>query len=157
MDRDCLFCGSKFKVERKTRLFCQNACKTAYNRENRLRCFYCGSLAASRDHITPVSTSGKPRGFECDELVNSCLDCNYRMNDLYPYSLISRVEHLALSIYKQFKLDSAVPQWNDEEIEELGQSLRQAVKAKIEERKIATERYLHIKGVLLKLNRFESK
>ena len=145
--RDCLFCATRFVAKLDRRIFCSSVCRMRYNREERLRCFYCGELASSRDHIYPQSARmNGGSNFEGQETVNVCMECNSAMTDKFAHSLELRIEYLIAWTEKRYKLEKIIPEWDDDEIKELGYSLRVRIQAKIRERQRAIERTLHMRA-----------
>jgi hypothetical protein len=149
VSRDCLFCATRFTAVMQRRLFCSAVCRVRYNREEKLRCFYCGELATDRDHVWPHSaqTLGERR-WRGQETVNACGDCNGRLGAQSPGNLEKRIEVLMASVAKEHKLQKTMPEWNDEELGDLGASLRKRIAGKIRARQRAIERFLHMQAVL---------
>lgn len=147
--RDCLFCSSRFTARLERRLFCSDICRARYNREEKLRCFYCGELATSRDHIYPHSarTSIGKNVFEGQETVNACTECNTALSDKFPFSIENRVAYLEQWLIDRYDLHETLPEWFDDEIFELGETLRRGIAGKIRQRQRAIERILHVRGV----------
>ncbi len=147
VNRDCLYCTKRFTATTERRLFCSDACKMRYNREERLTCFYCGEIAPTRDHITPQAFSAT-EGFRGKETVNCCRKCNSTLGAAAPRSIEGRVLYLVERTIIQYELNNPIPEWDDEEIEELGPNLRSFVEAKIRERQRAFQRLFFMKGTL---------
>jgi hypothetical protein len=148
VSRNCHNCGTRFTTSSTKRLFCSDRCKVRYHRAHSLTCFYCGDLADSKDHILPQAF-----GNGAGETVLSCRDCNTRMNAFGPLSIDQRVSRLIESLTKKHQLDRPIPEWDDEELEELGYSLRQRIKAKLHQRQNAIERVIHIRKRLNEIRR----
>lgn len=139
VNRNCHYCGTRFETSNTRRLFCKDACKTRYNREHRLTCFYCGELATSKDHIYP-QLFGDGNG----DTVNACTECNSTMQAVHEHSIENRVAFLYKRYVKKYQLDKQIPEWDDEELNELGYTLRSAIQSKIMQRQRALERAIHI-------------
>jgi len=156
-NRDCQYCGTRFRVELNSRLFCSGRCRQRYHRENRLKCFYCGELGTSRDHIfahsARINVGRGTRNFAGQETVNSCDECNNIMGNRHPYSILDRVAYLIERLDARYQLQVQVPEWDEEELEELGQNLRRMIGAKIKQRQRALERRSHAKIVYDRINR----
>ena len=145
VNRDCIYCGTRFLVKTNRRIFCSDKCKTRYNREERLTCFYCGDLASTRDHITPQSVcSDYGKKFAGVEVVNCCRECNALLGANFPFNMLERMNYLSRRIVNKYKLNKPIPEWSDEEIKELDGNLRKSVRAKIRERQRAIERKLNL-------------
>jgi hypothetical protein len=154
MDRLCLYCAERFHVENQRRIFCSDKCKTRHNRETNLTCFYCGELADTKDHITPHSTEnpGLVKWLGRDT-VNCCRECNNILGTNYPYNLFQRANFLKDKLIKKYNLDKGAPEWDDDEVRELGRSLRERVNGKIRTRQRAQNRVLYLKAVILEIAR----
>lgn len=153
MFRHCLYCDTKFKIQRNTAAFCSDTCRSRYNRENYLQCFYCGELATSRDHVTPHAVSPtETRDFGLDETVRCCMPCNSQLGSKGAYNLLMRIAWLIERTVQKHKLLEPIPDWSDEEIAELGPNLRRQVKHLMRQRERHMTRVIYMRGVLLKLN-----
>lgn len=142
--RDCLYCAKRFEAKLTRRIFCSNACRARYNRERSLSCFYCGEVANTKEHITPQSVMRMGNG----ETVRACADCNSCIGATCPVDLEERVQTLIERFTRRFKLTKTIPEWDDEEISELGPALKRKVRQKIYERQRAINRVLYMEGVL---------
>lgn len=148
MQRACQFCSERFTVQNGRRLFCSDKCKVRYHRENGLRCFYCGDLADTKDHVEPHAC-GDPRAARWlgRDTVSACRECNGLLRDVFPTDFVRRIDYLAGRLVKKYQLDRPVPEWDDDEIAELGPKLRQAVRGKVYARQHASDRVWHVKAV----------
>jgi hypothetical protein len=156
MHRSCLYCAERFEVRNSRRVFCSDTCRVRYNREHKDRCFYCGELADTRDHLTPqaVGSAGLSQWLGQD-VVQCCRECNMLLGDRYAYALIPRMEHLAHALVRKYKLADAVPEWDDSEVEELGPSLRSYVRGRVRARQRALDRVWHVRAVISVIRRYE--
>lgn len=129
-------------------MFCSDRCRVKYNREVHLACFYCGELGAQRDHITPHSLMnvGKVRKFKGKETVNACPECNKLASNKNGIFLEDKILMLIERYKTRYSLLDIIPEWSDEELKELGTSLKSAVKNKILKRQVAIEKVLHLKA-----------
>lgn len=148
VSRNCHNCGTRFTTNSNRRLFCSDKCKIRYHREHSLTCFYCGDLADSKDHVFPQAHGGAS-----GETVISCRDCNFRMGALGSLSVDQRICHLIESLERKHQLNKPIPEWDDEELEELGPSLRLRIKAAVHQRQNALERVIHIRARLREIRR----
>lgn len=152
VDRDCLYCATRFHAHTQRRVFCSDICRARYNRELECTCFYCGDLADSRDHITPHSALVEPnRLFDGRETVPCCRECNSLLGDHEPHNLPRRIQYLIAAMIRKYDLDIMIPEWADVELEELGYSLRSAVRGKMRRRQRALERVLAMRGLWRKI------
>lgn len=145
--RECIYCNTRFTAKMGRRVFCSDRCRARYNRESKNSCFYCGVLADTKDHITPQSV----RAHANFETVQCCRECNSLLGAAEPFDLEWRVLTLIQRTESRYQLDKPVPEWSDDEIEELGHTLKTAVRGKIYQRQRAIERVLHMKAVLINL------
>lgn len=152
INRDCLYCSKRFEARMERRLFCTDVCRARYNRETQLTCFYCGSLATTRDHIFPQSARYNGRSiFEDQETVNACSECNSTIGDKEPANIILRIHCLIQLTRKKYQLYKIIPEWSDEELNSIGYSLRKMIAGKIRARQKAIERVMHMRGVWRKI------
>lgn len=150
MRKTCLYCATAYDAARNHRIFCSDRCRVRYNREEGLTCFYCGEIANARDHITPVACEGA-RIFKGKETVNACNECNNFLGANAPYNLYDRLKLLEAKMIQRYKLDKSVPEWAEEELNELGTNLRSHVRGWQAKRHRAQDRLLHLRAIRWKL------
>lgn len=103
-----------------------------HNEEN--VCVYCGDFADSIDHIPPKSQRAFIGGDKTLAVnypffeVIACRDCNSRLSDCACWTLERRKKYLIDSLKRKHKTLLRAPKWEEEELEELGESLRQYIK-----------------------------
>mgnify|MGYP001581690937 CR=1 FL=1 len=104
-------------------------------------------------HIFPhaARTNSGKMVYKDQETVNCCIDCNSLISDLEPYNIVRRIELLIAKTEYKFQLQKHIPEWGDDELNELGFSLRSAVKGKIKQRQRALDRVMHMRGVWRKI------
>jgi len=94
------------------------------------KCYYCGDLADTKDHVPPVSAA---YSFGADYFtekkipllkVPACRSCNLLLGSLPYWTLGSRVKYLYERIQKKYHKILASEEWDDEELEELGYNLK---------------------------------
>lgn len=151
--RSCLYCEERFELTNHRRLFCSDRCKTRHHREERMTCFYCGDIAVGKDHVFPVMFDPAGRKWEGRDTVQACKECNSILSHVRPDSVEGRVIHLRDRLVSKYKLDQLLPEWDDDELEELGPALRQRIKGKIHERERAKQRVLHMEMTLKLIKR----
>ena len=147
--RLCANCDKPFKAKLERRVFCKDACRVEFNRKERLWCFYCGNFSSSRDHVYPhsVRTNMIRRNFR-QEIVNACRSCNSTLGKFVGNTIESRFGILIERTIKQFQLDKQLPEWNEEEIEELGPALQSDIRSWLRERDLARSRVIHMRASL---------
>jgi hypothetical protein len=102
-------------------------------------CAYCGDVAATVDHVFPISQAAalssvltptelraKLRGGL--SLVPACFDCNNRAGAKPFYTMASKRAYIQSKLRIKYRklLDS--PEWSEAELNELGFALRQSVR-----------------------------
>jgi len=115
-------------------------------------CFYCGDPAQCLDHLPSLSLMSdfsmedlKKQKIVCS-LLTACDECNFASAAKHHFYPIDRLIFLENHYEKHFKKMKSL--WSAEEIEELGPSLREYVKAKQEK----TNRYIDkIRGIQKRL------
>lgn len=124
----CGNCGSSFKAERASALYCGSKCRAEAWRERNYTCFYCGDVASERDHVIPhVLTSHKLRVWSGCDTVQSCRECNKLLSDNVLASMAERVATLARLFRKKHKLGAGYIEWGETELADLGPSLHQYI------------------------------
>lgn len=96
-------------------------------------CHYCGALATTKDHIIPVSymRNGQPKNRRSmGETVECCSECNSLLGAKALFTVEERAEEIARMLSRRYKKELNAPVWSKEEIDELGPSLQNSVKAK---------------------------
>jgi hypothetical protein len=114
------------------------------NYEDRYRCYYCNEPAATMDHQPPITQVGTvidvDESFEC-VLVPCCRECNSLLGATVTTTLEDRMVVVKNKLEKKYKkYINIIEQWKEEEILELGESLRSSVIASINLAKISLNR-----------------
>ena len=96
-------------------------------------CTYCREAPATdRDHVIPSSRERVKKTFRQKDTVPSCSECNRLLSNLNYFTVRSRAEYL-LTAYKKRHRDLLImPHWSQEELDELGYTLRTAIELKVE-------------------------
>lgn len=152
--RKCRECGVQFQEKRQWQVFCQTSCRRRWNKRFSEICFYCGSFGNHRDHILPhcYRTIAFRRHFGNIEYVFACSECNTSLGGQLFETISERIEHVARAIYVKNKLGIGAVEWSEDEIEELGPSLKRRIKKMLSKRRIAEDRYIYAKMVALDLS-----
>lgn len=93
-------------------------------------CTYCGAAADSLDHVVPYSWNhvkkrkGNAGSQGSGEKVWSCRECNSLLGDKPLFTVEQRRDYIRKALSKRA---SKTAVWSDEELDELGPSLRSAV------------------------------
>jgi len=97
-------------------------------------CFYCGDPAQALDHVPPLTMMDVigPEKIKKDRipraLVPCCTECNSALGNRQLMTVFDRLLYLESYYEAFFKQQKAM--WSDEEIDELGPSLREFVRHK---------------------------
>jgi 5-methylcytosine-specific restriction endonuclease McrA len=83
-------------------------------------CVYCGEPATDREHVIPRSLGGF-------WTVPACKDCNALAGASLQPSLADRRRHIAAKLRRKYAKVLRMPEWDREELDELGAGLRTAV------------------------------
>lgn len=95
-------------------------------------CFYCGEPPDARDHVIPWSflsvteTRGSRPGPRC----YACSDCNRRLSSRFFLTLRERAAAAQSLIRTAFKKELRLPEWTEKELNEMGYTLREHIKAR---------------------------
>lgn len=116
-------------------------------------CCYCGQPATCHDHITPISytrkTGKRKTSREHNEehrrkyTVGSCQECNSLLSNYHLLTISERASYLADRLAQRYKKTLEMPFWSEEELQELGKSLRTTVMRKQLERADVIDRIRH--------------
>lgn len=147
--RACRHCGEIFDVNRTWQLFCSDWCSGRHcNGDLGSVCFYCGAAANQKDHIIPIKEEygeARHRKFRGEERVPCCGECNVSLSNKFFPTITHRVEFLIERYTNKYKLDKAEVEWDEDDIRELGRTLRQRVRRGIALRKRGFERVAYLK------------
>lgn len=146
--RLCQHCNDRFETTAERRVFCSDKCKTGYYREHKLTCFYCGEVGTSKDHLYP-QVWGEGAG----DTVPACAECNSMLSCHFATSVEERFINLYRGYVKKYQVFSRIPEWEDEELEGLGRSLRDRVESSLQKRDRIQRRLLYLKFKFRDINR----
>lgn len=119
-----------------------------FNKRHRETCFYCGVYGNHKDHINPKSYSGKD-WFLGVEYVYACNECNATLNNKI-LDLPNRILFLIEKYTFKYRLETAAIAWDEDEVGELGPSLRKRIKRGLAIRRRAEERVIYLRYLLNK-------
>ena len=129
----CSYCSREFAA-RSNQRFCSDKCRfLAWARgEDVQRCYYCGVPADTIDHVPPRSyrqfischpiLSAKYKFQE----VNACRECNSVLGAKALWTLSERKDYIKRYLKRTYGKDKFI-EWSNEELDELGYSLRTLV------------------------------
>lgn len=115
------------------------------------RCYYCGELADTVDHVVPQSYIKKLQALGDEELkrkimarrrttVPCCHECNCLLGATIQKTLGDRKLHLKNRLKRRYKKILGIPKWSERELEELGPALRQHVRAGVGHQEVIERR-----------------
>lgn len=154
--RKCRNCEKSFKETKNWQVFCSAPCRDMFNSARNRDCFYCGAPGKHRDHVDPVSRTGKDRNFTTDEWVWSCIECNLVLTNNVFYTVEDRIAHLITNY--QSKADTLAA-WEEDEIVEMGRGLVDAIREQMYIRGgyETRVRYLKYRRSYMRLNHADKK
>lgn len=148
--RRCKMCETSFTVSRDWKIFCSQKCRVRWNKDNAEHCLYCGAYAVDRQrhHVEPCYWRGY-RSFQEVEYVYTCPKCNNAIGTQRFSEILDTVDFLIA--YYRSKVKPR-PEWDEDEIKELGHALRRRVKKMLAQERQYTDRiaYLEASRVFLK-------
>jgi hypothetical protein len=96
---------------------------------------YCGEPADQREHVFPKSIVG-----ENTPIVWACKECNCIAGAILFDSISEKRAHIQARLRQKYAWVFRVPQWDDDEIAELGPAMRAEVRKSMRIRKWITKR-----------------
>jgi hypothetical protein len=102
-------------------------------------CVYCGVLADTKDHLLPRTWTGEAaRRYVL--VVPCCRGCNSLLSDRYVPSITERRKLVHESIKSRKRRVLAMPDWTQEQLSELGRTLRSVVDRGMHEKRLVEAR-----------------
>jgi hypothetical protein len=107
------------------------------------KCYYCGDDAETKDHIVPVSYyhNGKRSGrhltaeYGKENLIDCCKHCNSIAGNKVFDNIDIKKEFIQNRLWEKYKKLINMPNWTDEELNEIDMPLRKEIKIKVMARK----------------------
>lgn len=87
-------------------------------------CVYCGDYFECRDHVIPVSYQSPHRYYNMGEIVKCCSECNRYLGNNAVHTVQDRADFLKTEYIRRKSKWLRAPHWTEEEIGQLGYSLR---------------------------------
>lgn len=113
-------------------------------------CAYCGTTDnIQRDHVIPTSYLREKRKFEGDWLVPACAECNRTLSSFLIFNVPDRAVHVLIRYHIKYRKLLHSILWSDDELIELGYSLRQKIRGAQFERKIVESRMKHLRAIAM--------
>ncbi|HCT9982771.1 TPA: hypothetical protein OUD88_002861 [Enterobacter hormaechei] len=108
-------------------------------------CFYCGDdTQITRDHIIPVSYAGGKRHYDRADTVDCCFECNCNLNDKAFLTVEDRAQFLYDRYAVKYRKLLTLPEWSEDELEDMSDDFRRSIKASMVMREIVAERLHHL-------------
>jgi hypothetical protein len=103
-------------------------------------CIYCADIGNIRHHYKEsVANSGKKRSYRVNEVLPTCTECNALLGSKNP-SYEECCYFLHNKVSKRHKSIISMPDWNEDELEELDGHLKFQIKASLTMKKIHQQR-----------------
>ena len=108
-------------------------------------CSYCGDPADSLDHFIPHirNRTHSLKSFKRSEVIPSCRECNTLLGEKLFESIGGRAGYLHTKYQTRYSKIISMPEWGNEELEELGYNLRSMVEQEIKTKKDVLRRVEH--------------
>lgn len=100
---------------------------------DRCMCAYCGESATDREHVVPRSLGGT-------YTVPACGECNLLAGTGLDASLAARRRRIRQAFERRYRRVLRCPEWDREELAEMGCGMRQAIEAQEAARQILCQR-----------------
>lgn len=148
----CRNCHEEFHPHRKGATACSFKCQVAQWHQGlteieATECAYCGDPATDEDHIPPRSAVHALQATGIRLLMHtvpSCSECNSAiLNRRALWTFAERVSYVADALPVRLASALSCQDWDDDELEELGYSLRQRVEAAVYRKRWAQARCLY--------------
>ena len=97
-------------------------------------CVYCGEIPNSREHFPPATYS------RTGIIFPACKECNGFAGTAFCCEFSDRVTHVKTKIRQKYRREVDMPDWSEEEIEEVSYNIKTGVQACMKIKKIARER-----------------
>lgn len=110
-------------------------------------CSYCGEYAETYDHVISVSYKHVSRKLEVGnkEAIPCCSECNTTLGNVFLHTVSSKASYLIKKYKRRYSKVLKTPNWGDDELEDMGDSLRNSIIARLDMRSILIERLAHLK------------
>jgi hypothetical protein len=119
-------------------------------------CVYCGNPAGTRDHVPPISRVGdyESLGMQIEVYVKvpACTECNMIAADTLQPSFMDRAEYVKDRLARKYARSLSAPDWDEDELAQLGRNLRSKVRAALNRKRPQLERIEYYAGVEIVLD-----
>ena len=116
-------------------------------------CTYCGAWDGdNRDHVVPVSYNHNVSRKVTNKVsyrgtVPCCRECNVLLSDRLYFSIPSRAAYLLGTYERRYKKLLKQPDWTEDELEELGPSMRTSIIQSMKDKQEVRRQFEHLKLV----------
>lgn len=116
-------------------------------------CTYCGAWDGDQlDHVVPVSYNHNISRKSTNKVsyrntVPCCRECNSLLGARLYFTIPSRAAYLLGTYERRYKKLLSQPDWSDEEIEELGPSMRTSITQSMKDKKEVRRQLEHLELV----------
>ena len=110
-------------------------------------CSYCGEYAETYDHVVPISYKHVSRRLEVGnrEAIPCCRECNSLLGNAFLHTVSYRAEYLIKKYKRRYSKIIKTPNWDMDELEDMGEGMRKSILARMDMRDILIERLTHLK------------
>ena len=110
-------------------------------------CSYCGEYAETYDHVIPISYKHVSRRLEVGnrEAIPCCRECNSLLGNVFLHTVSYRAEYLIKKYKRRYSKIIKTPNWDMDELEDMGEGMRKSILARMDMRDILIERLTHLK------------
>ena len=113
-------------------------------------CAYCGVMAEERDHVIPAcynSTRHENATYYHHNVVPVCCECNSMLCAKYIPTVADRAAAVARMLAIKHRAMLSLPDWDDDELEEVSDRMRKQIKAKLKCRDLLRARIAYAVSV----------
>ena len=107
-------------------------------------CIYCGLFAEERDHIPPLAWIREHPDADC-VLVWTCKECNHVLSSQPLYTIEERCRFLIKKYKRKYTKVLKIPNWSNEELSTVDESLQLYILDGLNQKKTAQERLKYLK------------
>lgn len=110
-------------------------------------CIYCGSSKECREHVIPVVYTSLSRSYDPSSnwLVPSCKICNELAGSEVFFSIPEKAKYILKRYKSKFKKRLNMPEWTQDELDELDHLMRESVMAGLIAKRVLLEKIGNIK------------
>jgi hypothetical protein len=116
-------------------------------------CLYCGRVATSYDHAIPLSFLESMNGVReikgIRYFIPACLECNCLSSGKIFKSFSEKRKYLRITIARRYKKYLNIPDWDENEILEMGRTLQDKIRRGIALKMETQERIKYISPIRL--------